>query len=56
MNSLVRLTIDAHRGLECWRRFEQVQTKRRAFGRQPDGTPASEPSSVSIDLSAVEFT
>jgi hypothetical protein len=43
MNSLVRLTIDAHGGLERWRRFEQVSTKRVVVGEQPDGTPASDP-------------
>ena len=32
-----------------------MPTRRRVFLRQPDGTPASDPLIVSIDLSAVEF-
>jgi hypothetical protein len=32
-----------------------VPTRRRVFLRQPDGTPASEPLIVSIDLTEVEF-
>jgi hypothetical protein len=33
-----------------------VPTRRRVFGRRPDGTPAPEPLIVTIDLSEVEFT
>ena len=33
-----------------------VPTKRRVFGRRPDGTPAPDPLLVTIDLSEVEFT
>ena len=33
-----------------------VPTKRRVFGRRPDGTPVPEPSIVTIDVSNVVFT
>jgi hypothetical protein len=32
MNSLVQLTIDAHGGFECWRRFEHVSAHLRNGG------------------------
>jgi hypothetical protein len=34
----------------------QVPTRRRVFGRGPDGVPAPDPLVVTIDLSDVEFT
>jgi hypothetical protein len=33
-----------------------VPTKRRVFGRQPDGKAAPDPLVVSIDLSEIEFS
>jgi hypothetical protein len=33
-----------------------VPTRRKVFGRRPDGTPVPDPLIVSIDLSEVEFT
>ncbi len=71
MNDLATFAMDAHGGLDRWRRLKtvsarllqggvlwtlkEVPTKHRIFGRQPDGKTAATPLVVSIDLSEVEF-